>query len=91
MMRGMKSMVAQNMMPSVRWLETLSHTVRLAAGMELDGMTKGNIDAPAVPITPSTANEEATKALSVQRRRSNKALSSAPPMPSAGSSHSSGC
>jgi hypothetical protein len=42
----MKISVAQNIRPSVRWLETLSHTVRLAAGSAEDGMTKGNIDTP---------------------------------------------
>ena len=54
-MIGMKMSVAQNMMPSVRWLETASHTVRLAPGTVEEGITKGNIDTPAVPITPTMA------------------------------------
>ena len=58
-MIGMKMTVAQNMMPSVRWLETASHTVRLAPGTVEEGITKGNIDTPAVPITPTMAKVEA--------------------------------
>ena len=90
MMSGMNSNVAQNMMPSVRWLDTLSQTVKLAAGMELDGMMNGNMDAPAVPITPTNARDEAKKALKVKRRRSSTAVSSALPMPSRGNIHSQG-
>ena len=65
MMSGMKITVAQNIRLKVSWLEALSHTVRLALGMELEGMTNGNMDAPAVPITPTSANEDVTNALSV--------------------------
>ena len=61
----MKISVAQNMIDRVRWLETLSQTVRLEFRSLDDGMTKGNIDAPAVPITPVRQSAEATKAVSV--------------------------
>ena len=91
MMSGINTIVAQNMMPSVRRLDTLSQTVRLAAGIELDGMMNGNIDAPAVPITPTTASDEAMNALSVKRMRISSAARSAPATPSAGSTQSKGC
>ena len=55
----MKISVAQNMIDRVRWLETLSQTVRLEFRSLDDGMTKGNIDTPAVLITPITASDEA--------------------------------
>ena len=51
-MSGMKISVATSIRPKVRWLETLSQTVSEALGMVLDGMMKGNMAAPAVPITP---------------------------------------
>ena len=86
----MKMSVAQNMMPSVRWLETLSHTVKLACHCVLDGMMNGNKLTPAVPITPVVASDEAMKALSVWPLRISNTASSAPSTPSAGSSHSAG-
>ena len=91
MISGMKITVAQNIRLSVRKLETLSHTVRLALGWVDDGITKGNIAAPAVPITPTMASAEATNALSVRRASTRAAAASAPTMPSAGSAHNIGC
>ena len=75
------------MMFKVMWLETLSQTVKLADGTELEGMTNGNIDAPAVPITPNRANDDATKAHKVRPRESNIAAAAAPNTPKAGKSH----
>ena len=86
-MMGMKMSVAQNMIPNVRWLDTLSQTVRLACGNELEGMTNGNMDAPAVPMTPTRVNDEATKAVKVKRKRSSSAASKAHVTPRAGSNH----
>ena len=74
----MKISVAQNMIDRVRWLDTLSHTVRLELKSLDDGMTKGNIDAPAVPITPVRQSAEATKAASVRLLRAKTMPPSAP-------------
>ena len=63
--------VAQNMIDSVSGLETLSQTVRLERGSVDDGITKGNMDAPAVAITPVIASPEQTKAISVRPRRTS--------------------
>ena len=82
--------VAQNMMDSERRLDTLSHTVKLAAGMLDEGMMNGNIEAPAVPMTPVKASADATKAVSVRRSSSSPAANKAPPTPSAGSNHNRG-
>ena len=65
MMRGMKISVAHSMMLRVSRLETLSHTVRLESGSIDEGMMKGNSAAPAVPITPTIASDEAQKAARV--------------------------
>ena len=62
---GMKISVAHSMMPRVRWLETLSHTVRLASGSMDEGMMTGNSAAPAVPITPATTAATAAAGLAV--------------------------
>src|SRR5512142_728516 len=43
----------QNMIASVPWLDTASHTVRLDRGSLDEGMTNGNIAKPAVRITPA--------------------------------------
>ena len=61
MISGMKISVAQNISDRVRWLETLSHTVRLERGSEIDGMMNGNSATPAVPMMPAMAKAEATK------------------------------
>ncbi len=37
---------------SVIWLDVASHTVRLASGMVILGIKNGNIEKPAVKITP---------------------------------------
>ena len=66
MISGMKMSVAQSMMFSVSWLDTLSQTVRLERRSVDDGMTKGNSETPAVPMTPTMASDEATKATSVR-------------------------
>ena len=88
MMSGMKISVAQNMMASVRWLDTLSHTVRLACGMLDDGMTNGNMEAPAVPMTPARTSALAMKARPVRRQASSSAGGTRPhrPAPAAASS-----
>ena len=78
------------MMPSVKWLDTLSHTVRLADGMVLDGMMKGNMEPPAVPMTPNKASAEHIKAVNVRRKRNCKTASKAPSTPRTGSTHNSG-
>src|SRR3546814_16148625 len=77
----MKINVAQNMMARLRWLETLSQTVRLAAGIVDEGMMNGNIETPAVLITPITASDEATNADSVWRISNNMAALAAPANP----------
>ncbi len=57
MISGKKITVTISMMPSVFWLEAASHRVRLLLGSVADGMTKGNIENPAVRIMPATATE----------------------------------
>ena len=89
-MNGIKITVTPSMMPSVKWLDTLSHTVRLAPGMVLEGMMNGNIDAPAVPMTPTSDRAEQINASSVRRKRSCTIASSAPITPMTGSAHSIG-
>src|SRR5512142_3018669 len=49
------TITTQNMMASVRWLDTASHTVRLERGSIDEGITNGNIANPAVKITPAIA------------------------------------
>jgi hypothetical protein len=63
MIKGMKISVATSISCSVSWLDTLSHTVRLEAGWLDEGITKGNMLIPAVPITPAspTASPEGGK------------------------------
>src|SRR5476649_1009448 len=58
----------QNMMAKLLWLATASHAVRLLDGASDDGITKGNIDAPAVRMMPATVRPLARNAASVQRR-----------------------
>ncbi len=41
-------------------------------------MTKGNIETPAVPMTPTIASDEATKAASVRRARASSSASKPP-------------
>jgi len=82
--------VAQNMMLSVRWLDTLSQIVRLAFGMLDDGIKNGNIDAPAVPITPAKTREEEINAIKVCRADSNTAVNIAPAIANIGKIQSSG-
>lgn len=41
--------------PSVRWLETASHMVKLETGLILEGSRKGNKAKPAVKIAPIIA------------------------------------
>jgi hypothetical protein len=65
-MTGTKISAAQNMIASVNWLETPSQTVRLAFGTLEEGITKGNIEAPAVPITPDSAMADAQNAIPVR-------------------------
>lgn len=67
-MMGIKINVATNMIPRVKWLETLSQTVRLDPKSVEDGMMNGNIDTPAVPITPTIAKDDAMNANNVLPR-----------------------
>ena len=53
---------AQNITVSVRWLEEASHTVRLDLTSSVDGMTKGNIETPAVPMMPTMPSALVTMA-----------------------------
>ena len=57
----MKMMVAPSIRPSVRCDDTASYTVRLERGSVDDGMMKGNIDTPAVPMMPAQATEMPNK------------------------------
>lgn len=66
---GRNIIVTQHMIDNVKWLDVASHTVRLLAGLELDGMMNGNIDKPAVRITPAMASPLATNAISGRLRR----------------------
>ena len=50
--------VAPSINSSVILEETLSQTVRLERGSELDGIINGNSETPAVPIMPSMQTEE---------------------------------
>ncbi len=78
------------MIVSVSGLETLSQAVRLAEGTLELGITKGNIETPAVPITPAIASDEVTKAQPV-RPAKPRARVSMPAMNTVeGTSHSSG-
>ncbi len=72
------------MIPNVRWLDTQSQTVRLALGVLDDGMRNGNREAPAVPITPMIASDDAMNPRRVLRINSSKADRHAPAMPIAG-------
>jgi len=74
----------QNMMPSVLKLETQSQRVRLLFGWELDGITNGKSDTPAVKIMPNSATELAMKAIPERFIRVNTMLSTPPIKPSAG-------
>ena len=56
------------MATSVSRLEVASQAVRLESGLVLDGMTNGNIDTPAVRITPASAIDDDTKAASPRDR-----------------------
>ena len=55
------SVTAQNITVSVRWLDGASQIVRLDFGSRLDGITKGNIESPAVPMIPTMPSALVTK------------------------------
>src|SRR5471032_371634 len=80
----------QNMMAKLLWLATASHAVRLLDGASDDGITNGNIDAPAVRMIPATVRPLARNAGSVQRRALQTITSSAPAKSAMGSARSSG-
>lgn len=48
---------------NVKWLEVASHTVKLASGMVVLGIKKGNIEMPAVKMTPAINNALLTNAI----------------------------
>lgn len=70
-MIGIKISVATSIIPRVRWLETLSQTVRLDPKSVEEGMMNGNIDTPAVPMTPIIVIEDAMKPSKVFPRLTN--------------------
>ena len=72
-------MVDQNIRASVQYDEALSHTVRLEAGSEDDGIMNGNIDTPAVAIIPKMPNDEPINASTGLRRYAN-AMADMPPI-----------
>jgi hypothetical protein len=72
------------MICSVRWLDTASHAVRLLAGWLTDGMMNGNIDRPAVRMTPTTARALAASVTSGMRAAAVANTPSAPTNPAIG-------
>lgn len=48
---------------SVIWLDVASHTVKLASGMVMLGIKNGNIEKPAVKITPAINSALDTNAM----------------------------
>jgi hypothetical protein len=81
---GRKNMVTQNMIFRVMWLEVASHTVRLLDGLELEGMMNGNMEKPAVRITPAMERELVTKPNPGRCARDSSMVSAAPAKPSTG-------
>ena len=77
-MTGTNTSTTHSISPSVRRLDTESHTVRLAAGTLDEGRTKGNMAAPAVTMIPASAADEATKAASVRRARARRRRAASP-------------
>src|SRR5258706_5549667 len=84
MTTGMHTTIAINMIISVRWLETASHAVRLLAGCDEEGIRNGNIEKPAVSMTPVTLQPVATKAGTVRSDVASHAPIAAAPIPTAG-------
>src|SRR3954462_11609353 len=76
---GTKKTVTQNMICNVLRLDTASHAVRLLSGTDDDGMMNGNMERPAVRITPATTMALATR-VRVQRRRPTKTTTPNAPM-----------
>ena len=48
---------------NVKWLDVASHTVKLASGMVALGIKNGNIEIPAVKMTPAINNALLTNAI----------------------------
>ncbi len=66
------------------WLEVESQTVRLLRGSSEDGMMKGNIEKPAVRITPMISRLVDRKALFSKREQASSAASTPPTKAMAG-------
>ena len=71
-------------MPSVLWLETASHMVKLDAKSMLDGIRNGNRAKPAVQIVPLMAKDEPKKANAERLMVAAKSANTAPIMPTMG-------
>ena len=72
------------MICSVSLLDTASQAVRLLPGCVDDGMMNGNIDRPAVRMTPTTAHALPSSGSTVRRDPAARTTTSAPPKASSG-------
>lgn len=68
----------------VKWLDVASHTVRLASGMVMLGIKNGNIENPAVKITPAINKALDTNAIPGLPFLEKKAQANPPKIPSTG-------
>ncbi len=75
---------AISMICSVIWLEVESHTVRLLRPSSDDGMMNGNIEKPAVRITPTIIRPVVIKALFSKRELASSNASTPPTTPITG-------
>ena len=92
MISGRKITTAQNMICSVRWLDTASQTVRLLAGSLDDGMMNGNSAKPGGQHDAGDARRTTARTRAPARRRADAtSASSAPPKAASGAAIVHGC
>ena len=83
-MIGRNTITANSMICSVMRLEVESHTVRLLRPSSEEGMMNGNIEKPAVRITPMIISEVDRNALFSKRERASSVASTPPSRPASG-------